>query len=317
MFRVGDADAKKLADGFAFFEARDLQNLETGQAVTRIERADNDFNLTVPSPEDVDPAKAQATRQAVIAASRAKYATARSEVEAMLLTKFQSQASEAKGVKSKPTPPTVSEKQEPHAEMDSGSRTVNPSVPQAASQPTAPRDLGRGGEQHRTIQELIQSEAQALGFQAEIERQLAEGSMQAADLIVRKDGIALAVEISITTTVDHEFGNVKKCLAAGFSRVAVVSPKPEKLEAIKEAVEAGLGKSAAAMVSFYTPDELIAKLKCLVVKEAGKPSPPPSPGESTMRGYKVRRHKPALSAEERQAKEEMALKVMAETMRPR
>src|SRR5665213_3050892 len=81
VFRVGDGDAKRLSDGFAFFEARDLQNLETGQAIARIEKADNDFNLTIPFPETVDPAKAETTRQAMIAASRAKYATPRADVE--------------------------------------------------------------------------------------------------------------------------------------------------------------------------------------------------------------------------------------------
>ena len=45
VFRVGDDDAKKLAEGFAFFEAKDLRNLETGQAVCRVERSDFDFNL--------------------------------------------------------------------------------------------------------------------------------------------------------------------------------------------------------------------------------------------------------------------------------
>ena len=69
-------DARALENGFSFFEARDLQNLETGQAICRVEKADGDFNLAVPFPEAVDPHEAQATRQAVIAASRAKYANA-------------------------------------------------------------------------------------------------------------------------------------------------------------------------------------------------------------------------------------------------
>ena len=50
VFRVGDDDAKKLAEGFSYFEAKDLRNLETGQAVCRVERSDYDFNLTVPLP---------------------------------------------------------------------------------------------------------------------------------------------------------------------------------------------------------------------------------------------------------------------------
>src|SRR5712671_1998355 len=35
VFRVGEHDAKALADGFSFFEAKDLQNLGIGQAVAR------------------------------------------------------------------------------------------------------------------------------------------------------------------------------------------------------------------------------------------------------------------------------------------
>ena len=43
VFRVGDDDAKKLAEGFSYFEAKDLRNLEAGQAVCRVERSDFDF----------------------------------------------------------------------------------------------------------------------------------------------------------------------------------------------------------------------------------------------------------------------------------
>ena len=52
VFRVGDSDAKVLENGFSFFEARDLQNLETGQAICRVEKADGDFNLSIPRPVD-------------------------------------------------------------------------------------------------------------------------------------------------------------------------------------------------------------------------------------------------------------------------
>src|ERR1035438_6863269 len=46
VFRVGDEDAKKLAEGFSFFAAQDLKNLEVGQAIARVERSDFDFNLS-------------------------------------------------------------------------------------------------------------------------------------------------------------------------------------------------------------------------------------------------------------------------------
>ena len=54
-FRLGDFDAKKLAEGFSFFGAEDLQNLGIGEALVRIERAEFDFNLTVPTPPEVAP----------------------------------------------------------------------------------------------------------------------------------------------------------------------------------------------------------------------------------------------------------------------
>ncbi len=68
VFRVGDGDAKKFAEGFSFFEAKDLQNLETGQAICRVERANGDFNLSVSMPELPSGAEAAERRKEVITA---------------------------------------------------------------------------------------------------------------------------------------------------------------------------------------------------------------------------------------------------------
>ena len=75
-FRVGDDDARKLAQGFSSFEARDIQNLETGRAICRVERSDWDFNLAVPFPQEPSETEAIKRREEVIAASRKKYANA-------------------------------------------------------------------------------------------------------------------------------------------------------------------------------------------------------------------------------------------------
>lgn len=84
VFKVSDSDAKKLAEGFSHFEARDLQNLQTGHAICRVERSDFDFNLTIPFPPAEDSDLAHARRTEVITASRRKYAMPRAEVEALL-----------------------------------------------------------------------------------------------------------------------------------------------------------------------------------------------------------------------------------------
>src|SRR5207253_10448184 len=83
-FRLGDDDARKLADGFSFFEARDLQNLSTGEAIARVERAEFDFNLRTSRVPDVARADADARRAQGRQVSRARYATPRADVEALL-----------------------------------------------------------------------------------------------------------------------------------------------------------------------------------------------------------------------------------------
>ena len=327
VFRVGDADARALENGFSFFEARDLQNLETGQAICRVEKADGDFNLSVPFPDEIDPAAADATRQAVIAASRRKYATPRAEVEAALLAKLTSEDAGPEPVKPKPAPPslpnvaekkaaevpkvTVSEKEiMPQAE-------VKPAEPPATvtREPDPPRDLGRGGAQHKAIQERLQAEARALGFFAELESPIGGLSKRAADLGLRRGDLTIAVEISITTTTDHEFGNVKKCLDAGFARVAVVSPELERLKQIQAAVRAGLGSETAEKVSYHTPDGFIAEMRNFPHEQAAKPAVPTEPGERTTRGFRVRRHGVGMTTEERQAKEKAAVQMLAMAMK--
>jgi hypothetical protein len=332
VFRVGDADARALESGFSHFEARDLQNLETGQAICRVEKADGDFNLTVPFPTGLDSKQIEARSQAVIAASRAKYATPRAEVEKALLSKagiVEPAKTTSPPLLKEPKPVeapklTVSEKEKAldapevrQAQVPSVVSDITPKPPvgSIAQEPLPPRDLGRGGEQHKTIQERLQAEAHALGFLAEVEGRVSNASTRAADLILRRDDLTIAVEIAVTTTTDHEFGNVKKCLAAGFARVAVVSPRQERLEQIAKAVAAGLGSEAVAKVNFYLPDGFISELRALAALETAKSAPPVIPNVRTTRGYKVRRQAGALSSDERKTKELAAVQMLADAMK--
>lgn len=332
VFRVGDADAKELARGFAYFEANDFRNLEAGHAICRVERSDYDFNMRVPLPLETDAESAAARRQEVITASRKKYGRLRTDIEATLA---QSRVSTVVD-ESKPTcsgkekvvfaPVEVKAPAPPAAEVSKPSPEVpktlipvpfkTPPPPPVSREPIPPRDLGRGGAQHKSIQERLQTEARTLGFFAEIESEVGEHSIGAADLALRKGNLSIAVEITITTTIDHEFDNVKKCLAGGFGRVAVVSPKPERLKAIAEAIMAGLGTEVASKVSYFTPDDFIAELRRLA-QEQEQRKEPGTPTERPVKGYIVRRRGPALTPEERKAKEEIAIKIMAETMKRR
>jgi hypothetical protein len=184
--------------------------------------------------------------------------------------------------------PTVSEKETVAAKTVKATEAI----------PAEPRDLGRGGARHKTIQKRLQARTQELGFQANVEKQLAPGCNDAADLVVRRGPLAIAVEIAITTTIDHEFENVKKCLTAGFERVAVIATGRKRLADIAEAVQGGLGSEASAKVSYHTPDEFLAELQTLA-KTTDEP-PPATPLAKTGKtlGYEIERVFVKLSPQE-------------------
>jgi len=368
VFRVGDADAKALENGFSSFEARDLQNLKTGQAIARIEKADGDFNLSIPISEDVEPDQARTTRHAVIAASRAKYATARGEVEAALLAKLtpvevKPEPAKAKPIIPPPTPkesepevvevekPTDSKKKvlppdpaPPQPVQDSDKKPakaekskrpekeilppVLPPEPKPVPPPVAPvaipveeapaapireaappRDLGRGGAQHQAVVYRVKEEAEALGFRSTIEKQVLDGK-GSVDLHLERGDQTFACEISVTTTIDHEVGNVTKCLKAGFAEVVVICLDDDRLEKLKTAISRSLGLESSAQVQYFQPDQFIAHLKAL-------PPPPPAAPEAPKirRGYKVKRTVSKLGPEEQQQREEEAIRSVAEALK--
>ena len=80
-FRLGDNDARKLAEGFSFFESKDLQNLGIGEAICRIERAEYDFNLKTLPLAHVDSPVSEETRERLVALSRERYGTPKADVE--------------------------------------------------------------------------------------------------------------------------------------------------------------------------------------------------------------------------------------------
>ena len=323
VFRVGDADARTLAEGFADFEADSIRKLGTGEAICRVERNDFDFNLRVSLPEDVPTfEEAAIIRGRVIASSRAKYATLRAEVQAAEMRQFEAMVeTEAK--------PAAREKVVKAAPPEPEAVAIPPVVPvpppeqlptpaeiskQTVRTATPPADMGRGGAQHQSIQQRLKSVAEELGFRATIEKAVLDGQ-GSIDLALEKETCAIACEITITTTTDHEFGNIQKCLKAGFAAVAVISPKAERLRQIEEAVRAGLDSKESASVRYFKPDQFIAWLRELAPTITTPPVSEPIPSERTSRGYRVSSSAAKLTEEERRAKEEIALKAIAASMK--
>jgi len=322
VFRVGDDDAKKLAEGFSYFEAKDLRNLETGQAVCRVERSDFDFTLSVPLPGEPDRDAAAARRLEVITGSRKKYGTARADVEAMQ-TK-----SRATPLPDEPSAPAIVEQPKPamaKAPQDAvkekaGILQVETPPPlseilkAAAPAPVAeskepPREpgQGRGGPHHQAIQKHIKEEAEKLGFRSTIEKPVLE-SQASIDVWLERNDLVIACEVSFTNTEDNESGKIIKCLKAGIPKFAMICEDEKKLQKIAAAISGNVEAELAARVEYFQPDSFIEYLKALPVE-------PPKKSEKIRRGYKVKHSQSTGSAEEQKAKEEVAIRAIADSMR--
>lgn len=204
-----------------------------------------------------------------------------------------------------PDPPPVAP---PVVAVNPPPQTSLPEVSQSATAAAAAPELGRGGNQHKEIQKRLKTAAEALGFRAIIEHTILEGA-GSVDLAISRADVAIACEITITTTVDQEVGNVAKCIKAGYPRIAVVSVSAERLKKIEEAVRHGLGEEVARKVMYFLPDEFIASLKEIPLP------PPPEPAVKELFGYKVKKKYPQLTPEEREAKERQAIDALAALMK--
>ncbi len=307
-FRVGEQDAKALVKGFGSFEAQDLQNLGIGQAIARIERAEYDFNLDTPMLADVDSDNAAATRHEAVSRSRARYARSREEVERLARPVAAPVPSEV------PTEPQEEVVQpEPKKVAAEAKRPKKAKEAPAAPTPTAAAPsltlvptTGRGGAQHRYLQELFKRWAEAHDWRAAVEEAILDG-LGNVDVALRKGDRSVACEIAVTTAPDHEVGNIKKCLAAGFGHVLVVSPEKKTLNAVRQRAAREFAEEELARVRFGSPEEAFTELEGIEAEAAG--------GTATVRGYTVKVKYRAIAEQEKTAKRQAVSGVIARAMK--
>lgn len=311
-FRLGDQDARKLEAGFSFFEASDLQNLGTGEAICRVERSEFDFNLRTVPIEPIDETAAAVVRDRVIEFSRQKYAVPREEVEETLRAAREIESGE---VEAEPVTP--------RAERPKKQVIVPPEAPiplvkeeKSAPAPTKPvshtmpaqrepKDLGRGGPEHKYLQQLIKQFAEGMGYRASI-----EGSVlgtRGVDVALKKGQISIACEISVTTDELHELSNVRKCLAGGYQHVAVVCPEGKRLAKLGAVIGQALTDPERERVRFFTPQDLFAFIQELEVRQLNQ--------EQTVRGYKVKTSFRTLDGEEGKDRRQAVSQVVAKAVR--
>jgi excisionase family DNA binding protein len=95
-----------------------------------------------------------------------------------------------------------------------------------------------------------------------IEKPILDG-LGSVDVVLEKEGRAIACEVSVTTDAEHETGNVQKCLAAGFDKVILISSKKNILTAVRHALIAALSTAQYRQVKFLSPEEAFSFIESL------------------------------------------------------
>lgn len=104
------------------------------------------------------------------------------------------------------------------------------------------------------------------------------GSKESVDIALYRGDLRIACEVSVTTPLEYEVGNVEKCLAAGYGTVVVVSLKKARLGKLEKLLAETLPPAERQRVLLFTTEDLLAWLDGQPVHEE----------VGTVRGYKVK-----------------------------
>ena len=243
---------------------------------------------------DALPALSDSNYQNIVEKNRERHCIAATEIDT-LIERSRTASSPAPTVETAPAKPAPEAtparsdlvpvtRPEPPPEVTEEAPIVDdePPAPSRAPKKPAPAretpPLGQGGREHKYLQHLIKTAAQQQGWHTVIEQPISDD--ERVDVGLERDGIKIACEISISTSVQHEMGNVEKCLAAGYDRVYLVAQHEKRVAAFQKAAAQRFSAQDMQRLDFFLPDQLVAHLN--------QPDARPVTTETTSRGYKVK-----------------------------
>ncbi len=302
VFRVGELDAKKLQEGFANFDAADLQSLGKGEAIVRIEQPKYDCSIQTLQLKEKESGVSQKNIKIVIDHSRQQYGTPRADVEQLLLESLNLESSVIEERREVPikAKPTIQEEKPPI------------SIPEIKSVEIPKEKTTLQAQEHKTLsthkylQQLVKKMAEAKGYVAVLETQTFDGSGQ-VDVLLSKEHKTIAIEICVTTDAEWEMHNIKKCIEARYDTVISLCGDPRQLEKIKKKCLENIMDFEKASVLFYTPDALFTYL--------GSTAKDTMPQTQVIKGYRVNVSYEEVSKEDMDRKRASVAKVVMESLR--
>jgi hypothetical protein len=169
------------------------------------------------------------------------------------------------------------------------------------------RELGKGSKQHRYLQALVKELAEQSGLKASIEAPLEIGAGQ-VDVLLEREGVVAAIEISVTTPVEHERENLRKCPACTYPRIAVVLAKSKKAEtSYRAALTEIVSPKDRERVSYLAPEEIPSFVASLAA--------PPQPADRVVKGYRIKGSFTQMSPADTEARQEALARLIAKSLR--
>jgi hypothetical protein len=205
-------------------------------------------------------------------------------------------------------PPPAPQKEKPEKQVTARACPVapKPSAVEHAPPRQVPSALGRGGAQHKYLQQLVKRWGEDKGYRATIEKPIL-GGVGSVDVALERDGIRIACEISVTTSVDHELGNIEKCLAADFTHVVFIASEKKVLTKAKKVIGGALSEASFERVQFFAPEDFFLFLEELDAQAASR--------EETVRGYKVTVKYRAIPEADRYARKQAISKTILQALK--
>jgi hypothetical protein len=137
---------------------------------------------------------------------------------------------------------------------------VVPALPTVAVEPSLTRPSavatpGRGGAQHKMLQQLAKQWGEERGFRANLEEDVLGGAGR-VDVVLTRDDVRIAIEVSITSSAAEVAETVGKCVASGFNYVAVVGNDEAALGRAERSTLEVIPAKDKNKVRFVLPDGL-------------------------------------------------------------
>ena len=311
MFRCDDQQVAHLRNQLGSFEPADVTDLPKFHALCRPDRSSETFMFkTHARPE----ATRENFREEIVQNTAARYSTrTKGEQE----TQDPPAPAPASPPQPPPEPETDGAPQEEVASKAAAEQQPDEPSPVAppkakarkkaadASADTAP-GVGRGSEGHKYLQYLLKKWGDSRGYKATVEKPILDG-VGNVDVALESESRTIACEISVTTSAEHEVGNILKCVAGGFDVVILVSLDERLLTKAQKRLEQDLPPRDFSRVYFETPGSVFVLLKKLDKELPVK--------EETIKGIKVTTTYKTVAPEDEQAKIDEINKTVAQSIK--